>query len=133
MKANGIIFGIVILIFISSCGVPQSDYEKLQAENKKLKVELEDCQYGADKLIAKVEKAYSEKKYPLAKQNIELLYEKHPESPKNKYFKTLLKTIEKEELAEKKRKEAEEKDKLIAKVEKAYSEKERAWVSGLHS
>ena len=57
-----------------------------------------------------VEKAYLEKNYSVARQNIEILYAKHPESAKNNEFAELLKTIEKEELSEKTRKEAEKKE-----------------------
>lgn len=66
---------------------------------------------GADKLIALVEKNYSEKNYKEAKKYIKLLYEKHPESPKNDEFKDLLVKIEKEEEIERKRKE-EEKERI---------------------
>ncbi len=106
-----IIYGLVVASLITGC-VSQSDHDKVVAENEKLKAELEECMHGAEKLIANVEKAYSEKDYSAARQNIELLYEKHPESPKNNDFKILLKKIEKEELAEKKRKEAEEKERI---------------------
>lgn len=106
-----IIYGLAIAGILTSC-VSQSDHDKVVAENERLKAELEECMHGAEKLIANVEKAYSEKDYSAARQNIELLYEKHPESPKNNDFKILLKKIEKEELAEKKRKEAEEKERI---------------------
>jgi hypothetical protein len=41
-----------------------------------------------------------------------MLYDKHPESPKNSEFKDLLQEIEKEELAEKKKREVEEKERM---------------------
>lgn len=110
MKANKIVFGIVILTIVSSCGVPQADYDKIKSENERLKTELNECKLGAEKLIATVEKAYLEKNYSVARQNIEILYAKHPESPKNKEFAELLKTIEKEEFAEKEKKEADDKE-----------------------
>jgi len=107
------------MAILSSCGVPQEDFDKLQnekkellKENERLLTELDECKYGAEKIIAEVEKAYAEKKYSIARQNINMLYEKHPESPKNSEFKSLLKKIEKEELVEKKRKEAEEKERI---------------------
>lgn len=119
MKTIKIIYVIVILTIMSSCGVPQADYDKLnfenaqlKKENKSIKSELEECKYGAEKIIAEVEKAYAEKKYSIARQSINTLYEKHPESPRNPEFKKLLKKIEKEELAEKKRREAEEKERI---------------------
>ncbi len=112
MKIKSIIYGIVVLTIVSSCGVPQADYDKLMAENERLKTELDECKFGAEKIVAEVEKAYAGKDYALARQNIEMLYEKHPESPKNIEFKELLKTIERKELVEKKRKEAEEKEQI---------------------
>jgi len=114
-----IICGIVFVTIISSCGVPQADYDKLNTENEQLKtenerliIELDECKHGAEKIVAEVYKAYAGKRYTIARQNIKMLYDKHPESPKNKEFKQLLKKIEKEELAEKKRKEDEEKERI---------------------
>jgi hypothetical protein len=119
MKLNTIIYSIFLMAILSSCGVPQEEFDKLQnekkellKENERLLTELEECNYGAEKIIAEVEKAYAKKKYSIARQNINMLYEKHPESPKNSEFKSLLKKIEKEELVEKKRKEAEEKERI---------------------
>jgi len=103
MKKYNIFLVIIILTIVSSCGVPQADYDKLKAE-------LDECKFGADKLIATIEKAYSEKNFTEAKQNIEKLSEKHPESPKNKEYVDLLKKIEQEELIEKTRRDAEEKE-----------------------
>ncbi len=102
----------IMTAFITSCGVPQSDYDRLKAENEKLKSELEECQNGAEKLIAIVEKAFSDKDYSLAKENIAKLYQKHPESPKNEEFKSLLVKIEKEEQIEIEKKAAEEKERI---------------------
>jgi len=112
MKKTLFYLSIILTVFITSCGVPQEEYDKLKAENDKLKSELEECQNGAEKIIASIEKAYAEKNYSLAKENIAKLYDKHPESHKNAEFKNLLVKIEKEELIEKKKKEAEEKEKI---------------------
>ncbi|MBU2884175.1 hypothetical protein KO507_00195 [Gilvimarinus agarilyticus] len=112
IRLKTVFHGLAILMIISSCGVPQTDYDKLIEENQQLTVQLEECENGAEKVIAKVEKAYSEKNYSLVKENIKILSEKHPESPKNKEFKLLLSTIEKQELAEQKKKEAEEKERI---------------------
>lgn len=119
MRLTKIIYGLGILTIISSCGVPQSDYDKLKAEkeqllkeNEKLLTDLDDCKFGAEKIIGVVEKAYAEKNYAIARENIQKLYDRHPESPKNKEFKNLLAVIEKVELAEQKRKEAAEKERI---------------------
>ena len=116
---NKIIYGLVLMTIISSCGVPQSDYDKLNnekkeliTENERLLAELDECENGTEKIITKVEKAYATKEYSTARLNISKLYERHPESQKNNEFKELLKKIEKEELAEQKRKEAEEKERI---------------------
>lgn len=107
------------MTIVSSCGIPQADYDKIIAENQDLKTniekitsDLDECQNGAEKTVAKVLKAYSEKDYTTAKENINRLSEKHPESPKNAEFQKLLETIEKDELALKKVKEAEEKERI---------------------
>lgn len=99
------------MTIISSCGVSQSDYEKISNENKKLKteneqllIELDEFKNGAEVIIANVEKAYLAKDYLNAKLLINKLYEKHPESPKNTEFKELLSKIEKEEAVEKQKK-----------------------------
>jgi hypothetical protein len=110
MKTKKIILGLFVLTFVSSCGVPQSDFDKLKLENEKIKTELEECKFGAEKLIAAVEKEYLEKKYSEAKKNIANLAQRHPESLKNKEFEKLLKKIEKEELIENSKKEAEKKE-----------------------
>lgn len=119
MKLKKIIYGLGILTIISSCGVPQTDYDILKSEkdqllkeNEKLKIDLDDCQFGAEKIIGIVEKAYSEKNHAIARENIQMLSERHPESPKNLEFKNLLVLIEKEELEEQKRKEASEKERI---------------------
>jgi hypothetical protein len=119
MKLNKIILGLGILTLNYSCGVPQADYEKLQVEkeqlikeNEEFKKKLDDCKFGAEKIIALVEKAYSEKNYTIARENIQMLYQKHPESSKNKDFKDLLVIIQNEELVEQKRREEAEKERI---------------------
>jgi len=119
MKFKTTIYVIGIMTIVSSCGIPQADYDKVIAENidlktniKKVTSELDECQNGAKKTVAKVLKAYSEKDYVVAKENINKLSEKHPESPKNAEFKKLLETIKKDELAIKKVREAEEKERI---------------------
>lgn len=107
---NKNILVIVLVSILPSCGVSHADYDKVKSENERLINELDECKFGSEKIAATVEKAYSEKNFILARQNIELLSEKHPGSPKNKEFAELLKAIEKEELAEKTRKELEEKE-----------------------
>jgi len=119
MKRNIIIYTVVLIVLVASCGVPESDYnklltqkEQLKTENERLLTELDDCKNGAVKIVAEVEKAYLEKNYAVARQKIILLSEKHPEAPENQKFKSLLKKIDEEEIIEKKKKEAEEKERI---------------------
>lgn len=112
MKSLRVTIGLLVLLIVTSCGVPQSEYDKLQSENESLIAELDECQNGADKIIARVKKAYDEKDYSEAKENINKLYERHPESPMNEEFKNLLAVIEKEEIKEQKRKEAARKERI---------------------
>tara|TARA_B110000902_G_C14124220_1_gene519419 strand:- start:115 stop:942 length:828 start_codon:yes stop_codon:yes gene_type:complete len=116
MKFRNIIYrksfnALFLLLVLTSC-ISQSEYDKVTVENESLKKELDECKNGAEKIIVKVEKAYSEKNFKQAKEMIAVLYEKYPESPKNKEFVVLLDNIKKEELAEKERKEAEEKERI---------------------
>lgn len=109
---NKILCSLLLMTIISGCGVPQADYDKLSNENIQLLSDLDECKNGAKRIIAEVQKAYTEKNYSMAKQGINNLYERHPESPKNKEFKELTKKIEKEEIAIKKREEAAEKERI---------------------
>jgi hypothetical protein len=112
MKIDKVILALVILTIVSSCGVSQAEYDKLKSENEKIKTELNECKFGADKLIAKIEKAYSEKRYSEAIQDIANLAHKHPESPKNKKFSELLTKIEQEQSVKNAQKAAIRKEKI---------------------
>ncbi len=57
MKTKRFFYGLILITLISSC-VSQTDYDKLKAENEKLKTDIEECKNGAEKLIANTEKAY---------------------------------------------------------------------------
>lgn len=119
MKLRSVVYLTVVSATLSSCGVSSTDNDKVLADNEaiklevsKLKSELDECENGAEKLVAKVLKSYSDKDYETAKSHINTLATKHPESPKNSEFKVLLKTIDKEVLALQKLKEAEEKERV---------------------
>ena len=103
-------YTLFLLISLTACGPSQNEFDELKAKNEQLKADLNECQFGANKITAKIEKAYNEGNLTLAKQNIELLYSKHPESPRNKEFKVLLKTIIEKEHKLQLQKEAEEKE-----------------------
>lgn len=110
MRTDYFLSLIILFIILNSCGIPRSDYDKLLTENEKLKTELDDCKNDADKLIALIDKSYQEKDYQTAKQNINLLNIKHPESPKNVEYRELLKDIEQKELEIAQKKATEEKE-----------------------
>lgn len=119
---------IVSVIFFVGCGVSQEDYDKLNSkyqklvtDNNELLKELDELKNGEAKIIGKIEKANSEKKYSEAIELINSLYTKFPESSKTKEYQELLKQLnieiqkEKEILAKKqqeeqKQREAEEKE-----------------------
>jgi hypothetical protein len=112
MKTRQLFLLIIFTAILNSCGVPKSDYDSLVAENEKLKLELDECKNGEDKLIAVIEEAYNQKDYQTAKQNIDLLSSKHPESPKNTEYRELLKTIDRIESEIAVKKADEEKERL---------------------
>jgi hypothetical protein len=110
MKTKYFFILIITSTIMSSCGVPKSDYAKLLIEKEKLANELDECKNGAERLIATIDKEYEQKDYQTAKQNIELLFSKHPESPKNLEYKELLKNIDQIESEIAKKRQTEEKE-----------------------
>ena len=76
-------------LILGSCGVPQEDYNKLQSENKELKQQLEECQFGAGKLLSQATAFFDEKKYEECKTEISILLEKHSGSNEAKKGKEL--------------------------------------------
>ncbi len=128
MQIKFIIAVIVSVIFLVGCGVSQEDYDKLNSkyqklltDNNELLKEVDELKNGEAKIIGKIEKAKEEKNYSEAISSINKLYEKFPESSKNKEYQELAKLLnieiqkEKELLAKKqqeeqKQREAEEKE-----------------------
>lgn len=126
---NFIIGIFFIIVMFNGCGVSQEDYNKLNAkyeklvtDNNQLLKEIDELKNGEAKIIARIEKAKNEKNYAESIKNINDLYERFPESSKNKEYQDLLKQFnieiekEKEELVkqqqeEQKQREAEEKEK----------------------
>lgn len=102
MKIKSILLLSMVIVLINGCGVPEEKYNKLEleynkqiSENKKLTKDLDECKNGEIKLIARIEKAKKDKKYTDAINNINILYEKFPESSKNEQYQKLLKELEK--------------------------------------
>jgi hypothetical protein len=121
---------VTIVLLISSCGVPQADYEKLKSENVQLKQDLEDCKFGEEKLVAKIEVDYTNKKYNRVKMNTALFFDKFPESSKVVEFKKMLDIIQKEEIVFAKKKKKQE---LAEKKKKEAAEKERIRLTNLNN
>ena len=108
---NRIIILLLISLAMFSCSDKKKESELLEKISQ-LETQLDECQNGADRIIAKVEKAYKENDFIVAKNNINLLHNNHPESPKNKEFSKLLKEIEQKIIIENKRKEKAEKERI---------------------
>jgi hypothetical protein len=81
----------IICLFVSilflGCGVNREEYnsaileiEKLNAEVRRLNQEVEQYKYSEERLIALIQKAYSENDLETARENIELFRKHNPES-----------------------------------------------------
>lgn len=112
MRVSSIVVMAIVTISLFGCGVSHSDYEKLKEENGRLASELEDCIYGEARLIAQIEQALDGKIYSEAKEKIELLRVKHPQSEKNVEYERELVRISELELAAKTQAELEEKERI---------------------
>lgn len=108
---NITLISVLTFLLLNSCGVPQSDYDKLQSENKELKQQLEDCQFGADKLLNKAKTYFENKEYEQCINQVNILLNKHLGSNEAKEGKELLEksNIELKKIAEAKKKEEAEK------------------------
>jgi len=105
---------VLMTLFFSSC-VSRSDYDKLKNENDSLRIELDECQYGEEKIVGKIENAYKEKDYQLVRVNINDLFEKHPESTNMDKYKKILKKIEKEETTKKENERIQKENERVKK------------------
>lgn len=129
MQIRFIIAVIVSVVFLVGCGVSQEDYDKLNSkyqklvtDNSELIKELDELKNGEAKIIGKIEKANNEKKYSEAIEYINNLYEKFPESTKNKEYQELLKQLNSEVAKEKellvKAQQLEQKQREVEEKEK---------------
>ena len=102
---------ILTVLILGSCGVPQADYDKLQEENKLLKVQLKECQFGAGKLLNQANAYFEDKKYEKCKAEVNTLLEKYSGSNEAKEGKVLIEkvNVELEKIAEVKKKEESDK------------------------
>jgi len=102
------------LLLVNGC-VQESKYNKVLEENVRLKNELEELKYGAEKLLNKANTYYKNKQYEKCNNELNILLSKHPESGEAKEGQRLLtdvKEIIKKLAEEKKRIEEEEKEKI---------------------
>lgn len=103
---------IATALILGSCGVPQEDFDKLQSDNNDLKQQLEECQFGAGKLLSQAKAFFENKEFEKCKKEINVLLEKHSGSSEAKIGKELIEkvNIEIKKLAEAKKKEKAEKE-----------------------
>ena len=98
---------ILLIATLSSCGIPQSEVDKLNAEIEKLKTEIEECKNGADKLFGRANLYFEQKDFDKSKSELNNLIQKYPTSIEAEKGKELLTQInsEIEKLAEQEKKE----------------------------
>ncbi|GGX21368.1 hypothetical protein [Aquimarina muelleri] len=137
MKTS-LLFNIIILIVLVSCGVPQADFDKLKQENEKLKNEIAECQLTPSQIFEQANEYYDALEYLKSKDRLISLIDKYPNSKETKKGKGLLKKVEKEIIETSK---ALEKDQLkennnedyknaISKMKKKYDvDNEVTWYS----
>jgi outer membrane murein-binding lipoprotein Lpp len=91
---------IALTLLLVGCGISQSEYDKIKAENQSLKTELDELQNGEKRLVATIDKAYLDKNYARARASIVTLKSRHPESNRNADYAALLVEIDKAEAVE---------------------------------
>lgn len=104
-------FPVLIASLFLSCGNSDKELEVLRSEIEILKKGIEECQFGADKLLAKANIYFEQKEYEKSKIELNTLVTKHPGSPEVKSAESLLEKInlEIENLKELKKEEEREK------------------------
>ncbi|AEE16559.1 hypothetical protein [Treponema brennaborense] len=119
MNAVKIIEFFIVALFLSSCGVPKTDYEKLQHENEALKSEIQTLRNDLDEYIngaartsALIKKAFEESNFTDAKEKLALLEKYHPEEMEKPEIIRISRQIDAKEKEEALRKEAEEKERI---------------------
>lgn len=103
-----VITGIVLVaIFLTSCGVSKDDYSALEEkystanrqneiladENNKLKVEIDDLKFGAERMLAVGKNQFLKNQYSGSKETLDTLIKKHPTSSEAKEAENLLKKV----------------------------------------
>lgn len=98
---------ILLITILSSCGIPQSEVDKLNAEIETLKKEIDECKNGANKLFGRANLYFEQKDFDKSKMELNTLIEKYPTSTEAEKGKELLTKIgsEIEKIAKQKKKE----------------------------
>jgi hypothetical protein len=110
------------LILLISCGIPEKEFNELKTENEKLKIELNECKYGSEKLLTKSKSLFNNKKLEETKSTLDILIKKYPGAKEEIEAKELLKKTITEIKRVNEKKILDEKKRL--KKEKAEKEKE---------
>lgn len=110
MNKTTLIYIATIFLF-GSCGIPQEDFDKLQSENNQLKLDLEECQFGASKMLSQATAYFDNKEYKKCRTESNSIIEKHSGSNEAIKAKELLDKANEElnKIAEAKEKEKAEK------------------------
>ncbi|OBX22195.1 MULTISPECIES: nucleoporin Nup88 family protein [Bizionia] len=98
---------ILLITILNSCGIPQSEVDKLNSEIETLKKEIDECKNGADKLFGRANLYFEQKDFSKSKSELNNLIQKYPVSTEAEKGKKLLTKIDSEieKLAELKKKE----------------------------
>lgn len=107
------LISIISIFLMGSCGIPQEEFDKIQSENKELKQQLEECQFGADKLLNQATAYFENKEFEKCKSEVAILLEKHSGSKEAKTGQELIEkaNIEIQKLKEEKKKEQAKREK----------------------
>lgn len=108
----------IILIFIlNGCGVPQSDVDELNKKIETLTKEIDECKYGADKLLRKANLYYKDQDFDKSKLEIKTIIDRYPASDEAHEAKKLLASVDSEikKIEEAKKKEEIKKQKEMKK------------------
>ena len=101
-----ILLFLTVILFFTACSDQKKEAE-LQSRIDELEIQLDECQNGADKLLAKVKIAAEAKDYETVKSLFKEIESRHPETLEYTEAKNLHNQVIK--IEEKKRKEAERK------------------------
>jgi outer membrane murein-binding lipoprotein Lpp len=74
---------------VVACGVSQSDFDRLKADNERLQAQVDELQNGEERLVGQIDQAYAHRNFAVAKAKIEQLRERHPEAKKNAEYREL--------------------------------------------